>query len=478
MRPELIRCLALAAALALALPARAQTIVVEVPNFQGGAFFGDAVATLDGKRFIVGASGINFGGFDDAGQAYLFSATGTHLATFNNPTPRTGAYLGVSVAGISSNRVIVGATDYFFEDFTVGEAYLYNTNGSLLKIFTNPNPQDFSYFGWALCAVGTDRVLIGSPGAEVSGVTSAGKAYLFSTNGGSPVRTFNNPAPFQNDNFGASLVALGPDRLVIGAYLKGANRTGAAYIFHTDGTLLTTLTNPQPANNSSFAHALATMGTDRLVVGAYSTARGGMNDVGEAYLFSTNGALLATLTNPVPAAGASFGGSVSVIDGDKILIGADGFTFTNQFTTNTSSGRAYLFSTNGTLLGTFNNPTNGNLGSFGWACAPVSSNYMAISANKYTVPSPSNSFVGRTYLVPLPPLPGSNVSLSLSANSTNGSLSWLAVDRRILQETTNLNTPVVWTDSALTVTTNGVTNSATVPTAGGPALRAFRLRLP
>jgi hypothetical protein len=90
----------------------------------------------------------------------------------------------------------------------------------------------------------------------------------------------------------------------------------------------------------------------------------------------------------------------------------------------------------------------------------------------------SNSFVGRTYLFPLPPLPGPEVRLSITGTDASRTLSWLTIPHRILQETTNLTPPVVWTDSALTVITNGVTNFVTLPLQGDPPFRAFRLRTP
>jgi hypothetical protein len=459
---------------------QAQIITIEAPNFQGGAFFGDAAAALDGNRFIVGASGVDEAGNDDVGRAYLFNAAGGLLTTFVSPTTTPYSYFGSAVAGMTSNRVIVGARE---EDaggfFLAGRAYLFRTNGgAALATFNDPAPADSNYFATAVTAVGSNWVLIGAPGVDEGAKADVGRAFLFRTNG-TLARTFTNPVPNASANFGVSVAALDRDRVLVGAFQQtrpGADFTGEAYLFHTNGALLATLTNPAPQNRAAFAYSLAVMDAERIVVGAYGARRAGLNDVGEVFLLRTNGAVLAVLTNPLPAGFASFGGAVTVVDRDKILVGADGATRNGV----TSTGEAYLYSTNGTLLTTFTNPANGALNLFGWALAPVSSNYVAVTANQHTVTNltSTNSFVGRTYLMPLPALPGSNVSLTLNGTGPDRQLSWLTIPYRILQETTNLTPPVFWTDSALTVTTNGVTNSVTVPAASGPVLRAFRLRLP
>jgi hypothetical protein len=105
---------------------------------------------------------------------------------------------------------------------------------TLLTTFTNPTPAILDLFGYAVAAVGNERVLIGAP-YDDTGATDAGAAYLFSTNG-TLLTVFTNPAPAINDAFGWSVTALGSDRVLIGAYTDntGASDAGAAYLFRTD----------------------------------------------------------------------------------------------------------------------------------------------------------------------------------------------------------------------------------------------------
>ena len=90
----------------------------------------------------------------------------------------------------------------------------------------------------------------------------------------SPVllRTFNNPAPEAGDHFGFGMATLGGDRILIGApnYIGNPmtpTNAAAVYLFHTNGTLLTTISKPI-AVGGQFGSALTTLGSDRVVVGS------------------------------------------------------------------------------------------------------------------------------------------------------------------------------------------------------------------
>jgi hypothetical protein len=193
-------------------------------------------------------------------------------------------------------------------------------------------------FGHSVAAVGADRVLIGAFQDDTVAL-HAGAAYLFNTNG-TLLTTFTpNPTTAADDLFGSSVAAVGPDRVLIGARSDdtGATSAGAAYLFSTNGTLLTTFTNPTPADFEVFGYSVAAVGPDRVLIGARSDDTGAA-DAGAAYLFSTNGTLLNTLTNPTPAAGDDFGISVTAVGADRVLIGAP-----RDDTGATNAGAAYLF---------------------------------------------------------------------------------------------------------------------------------------
>ena len=291
------------------------TITNPVPVASGG--FGGAVAALGTDRVVVGATG-NAG---TAGAAYLLRTNGTLLATFNNPFPTAGDSFGSSLAVLGNDKVVIGAPLDDTNFLNCGVAYLFNTNGTLVATFTNPFPAAIDIFGTALAAVGNDRVVISS--RHDTGATDAGEAYLFATNG-VRVMTFTNPTPVLNDFFGWSVAGVGSDRVLIGTPGKdtGASGAGVAYLFSTNGTLLQTFTNPAPVAffGASFGSAVTAVGNDRVLIAA-DLSDTGARGAGAAYLFSTNGTLLTTLTNPTPADGESFGYSPSVLGSDQVLIG-------------------------------------------------------------------------------------------------------------------------------------------------------------
>jgi len=102
------------------------------------------------------------------------------------------------------------------------------------------------------------------------------------------------------------------------------------------GSFVLTITNPVPAE-LLFGLAVTAVGSDRIAVGAS----------GEAYLFNINGGLLTAFTNPISPGLGGFGGSVAAVGSDRVLIGAQ-----SQVVGGVGAGAAFLFTSNGTLLAT------------------------------------------------------------------------------------------------------------------------------
>lgn len=308
------------------------------------------------------------------GAAYLLGVNGSLLRTFLKPGAQNQDHFGIAVAALGQDHVLIGAERDDAGANDAGAAYLFGVNGTLVTAFTNPTPAVADYFGSAVAAVGTDKVLIGAYGDHF-GANAGGAAYLFSTNR-TLLATFNNPTPSSGDRFGVALAAVGPDHVLIGADRddQGATDAGAAYLFHIGGWLVTTITNPTPALDEAFGFALAGVDANQVVIGAHRDNSGG-NLGGAAYLFSTSGTLLTTFTNPSPASGDQFGFAVAAMGGGKVLIGA-----ASDDNGATDGGAAYLFSTSGALLNTFNNPAPGTGDLFGSAVTPVGADRILIGA--------------------------------------------------------------------------------------------------
>jgi hypothetical protein len=282
----------------------------------------------------------------------------------------------------------------------------------LLTSFTNPIPAFDGGFGITIAAVGGDHVLVGSP-YNNTGAAGAGAAYLYNTNG-ALLTTFTNPFPATGDNFGTSVAAVGNDRVLINAidYGSAKGTGGAAYLFSTNGTLLTTFTNPTPATYDYFGWSVAAVGTTRVLIGAYQDSTGNFQD-GSAYLFNTNGTLLNTFTNPTPARQDWFAWSVAGVGSDHVLIGG-----VWDDTGATDAGSAYL----------------------------------------YALPYPT---------------------LSIARNAGTVSVGWVTAETGlILQKTDSLGASTAWSDTTNSVSINGTTNAIQQTIANGTINRFYRLRRP
>ena len=260
---------------------------------------------------------------------------------------------------------------------------------------------------------------------------------------------------------------MGNDRVLVGAPSITSGNPGVAYLFSTNGTLLTTFTNPVPVAAHYFGLTVAAVGSDRVLISA-SRASAGAVPAGSAYLFSTNGTLLTTFTNPVPVAYAEFGFSLAAVGSSRVLIGATG-AYDDQGTVR--AGSAYLFSTNGTLLNTITNPTPANYDSFGWAVAAVGKGQVIIGA---VGDSTGAAQAGAAYLFDLPYPP-----LSIARNGPGVAVNWITAETGLaLQQTAILGTSPVWSNTTNAVSVSGLTNVVQQTIAGGNTNRFFRLRRP
>ncbi len=284
----------------------------------------------------------------------------TPTLTTTNPAPAIAEVFGYSVA-VVGNSFVVGDPQRSASDQYSGAAYLYSSNGVLMRTFLNPAPANGYFFGWTMAAVGNDKVLIGAPLGATPGAAQPGAAYLFNTNG-TLLRTYLLPTAQASAQFGVSVAAIGSDRVLIGASRdnRAGTAAGATYLFGTNGALLATFTNPVPANFEFFGAAVAALGSDRLLIGSSSTP-------GAAFLFRTNGVLLAKFNNPIPDSGGTFGQTLATVGNDLIAIGAPGANIMAA-----GAGAVYLFRTNGVLFGpALENPDATENDAFGKALTAI-----------------------------------------------------------------------------------------------------------
>lgn len=301
---------------------------VGATNVGGG--FGTALAG-HGNRLIVGAT-------NGATGVYSFTLPGSQVIPFANPRP--GTLLGQSVAMLPASDVIEGAViagaigdDTGATD--AGAVHLFHFNGTSLGIITNPAPAAGDKFGWSVAGLGTDRIVVGCPRDGQAGVW-AGVVYVFDRNGALLV-TITNPTPSASyDEFGCSVAALGTNRVVVGA--RGDGGGGSVFLYDLHGALLNAVSNPAPSTATDhFGHSVAVWGEDRILVGAPQSDLGAI-DAGVAYLMDTNGAVLRRFMNPAPRDGDSFGSSAAACGPEGAAVGAHMDTSGGD-----RAGSAYLF---------------------------------------------------------------------------------------------------------------------------------------
>jgi len=428
-------------------PAQSPAVTIINPTPAIGDQFGQAVAVV-GDCLLVGDPQDSTGD-TYTGAVYLYNSTGALMRTFLNPTPANGYFFGRSLAAVGNDKVLTGAP---FGNVPVdaphpGAAYLFHTNGTLIRTFLRPPAgQARAYFGASVAALGTDRVVIGAYGDDRAG-TDSGAAYLFRTNG-TLLTTFTNPAPQNFESLGTALSVLGSDRVLIGA----PTTPGFALLFNTNGTMLARFNHPLPQSGGMFGLTVAALGTDLVAIGApfanIMTPGGG-----EVFLFRTNGTLFGPgLGNPEAAQDDNFGRAIAAVGPDKLLVGS-----LNQARAQ-NIGAAYLFSTNGTLLQTIRRPTTND----GWLFATA---LAAVTTDRVLIGAPgSNS----AYVYDLRP------TLNILKTATNATLiSWPSPwNGWILKQNTNLNT-TNWENPPEPVNNDGTMKSIIVNPPGGN--RYFRL---
>ncbi|MBF9223212.1 beta strand repeat-containing protein [Hymenobacter ruricola] len=357
-----------------------QVIEGETAGDQFGSSLAGGDANGDGYGdVLVGAPAYSSG----RGRTYAYYGSPAALvaaptATLAEPGAAPGNYFGVSTASAGDVNadgyadVLVGA---YLADNGKGRAYLYLGSSTGLAAtptaLAGPSLGNNSYFGYSLAGAGDVNgdgyadVLVGAFRAN----GGAGRAYLYlgsSTGLATTPTTFTEPTSAPNNGFGNSLAGAGDvngdgySDVLIGAYFGGSGQ-GRAYFYLGSSTGPATpvaISEPTPASGNNFGGSLAGAGDVNgdgfadVLVGAK-----GSGGQGRAYLYrgSRNGLVFpasATLAEPTPVSGSNFGGSLASA-GDVNADGyADVLVGAQGPDAGTGQGRAYFYLGSSTGLAT------------------------------------------------------------------------------------------------------------------------------
>jgi hypothetical protein len=262
--------------------------------------FGYALAAAGGD-IVVGAPHTAVQGAQQAGAVYVFDgAHGSPRLTLLDPAHASDDLFGHAVAG-TRERILVGAPRTTIGGAAMaGAAYLFDArSGALLRTFTEPTPTANAEFGSAVALDG-EGILVAAPATAVGGAPAAGRIYRFDA-GGAVRQTFSAVPPRPYEIFGSALAAAGTD-LVVGAPQATVDdrvHAGAAYLVESpSGAQRRRWVNPVPTAEDLFGSAVAA--TPSLVaVGAPNAPDGAVTRSGAVYLYDrSSGGLVRTLREP------------------------------------------------------------------------------------------------------------------------------------------------------------------------------------
>jgi len=212
---------------------------------------------------------------------------------------------------------------------------------------SNPEPDNSDHFGYSLAVLDNNRIVVGAPGNYVDG-KSSGSIYIVDSDG-NILQTIDNPEPDnEEERFGYSLAVLDNNRIVVGAPdddVQKIKDAGSVYVFDIHGNILQTIENPEPIWNDHFGNSVSVLDNNKIVVGAPDYNLGKIERTGVVYIIDSEGNILQTIKNPEPSNGDHFGNLVMSYGDYKIVVGApedDG--------DDGSKGVIYIFDINGTKI--------------------------------------------------------------------------------------------------------------------------------
>ena len=349
-------------------------ITVTNPFPASGDKFGESVTALGSDRFIV-SSLLDDTGTNNAGSVYLYNAEGVLQQIITNPAPGVDDNFGSRVLPLDSGEFLVSA---YKDNGGEGAVYLYDTNADLVLTITNSSPSG-ERFGSSLAAFSSTSIVIGANYNGAEG-TESGRVYLYNE-AGVKQQTIINPATSSQkyDYFGTDLAIVGENRLLVGAY-EALLGFGAAYLFEEDGSYISAITNPVPNTFDSFGHSVSAIGTSNLAVGAYRPYFGSTLP-GFVVLCDTNGTLLHTLYDPTPDDYHFFGYDIQYFRDDLFFVSAYGDS--------DGKGAVYLYDMNTNMLLKITSPDASDYDSFGVSVSVLDSNTIVVGSYEEDIGAPN-----------------------------------------------------------------------------------------
>ncbi|NOT02699.1 MAG: hypothetical protein HOP29_19005, partial [Phycisphaerales bacterium] len=267
-----------------------QEAKLRASDAEAGDEFGFSVS-ISGDAAIVGAP-FNDGVDASSGAAYVFRRTAGAWAEEQKLTAFDAAGLDQfgRAVGVAGDLAVAGAFRDDDDGESSGSAYVYRFDAGTWADedkLTATDAMAGDRFGGAV-SVNADRILVGSLLDDDTGLDS-GSAYVFRDTGVAWVQEqkLRGPGGAAGDQMGTS-VGLDGDRAIVGAPLRGADDSGAAYAFKRSGmvwTALPTLVGSDTVVGDHFGMAVGISGLSVVIGGPMQDL--GADNAGAGYLFTT-----------------------------------------------------------------------------------------------------------------------------------------------------------------------------------------------
>ena len=330
---------------------------IETPHPEEHGWFGSPTA-MDGDLILISSWHADVDNEAKVGKAYLYNVDGDLIASYQSPIPNTLDTFSSSI-DISGDRVLIGDCSSQGDLKDVGKAYLFDTDGNLIKTFEPQSPSSHYYgpFGGSGVCFVSNRIIISEVGGETEPAL-AGMVHMYDDEG-TFLKAIYSPSPTSGGFFGQGIEDGDELFLVneIGDDLRAL--PGRVYGFDYDGNHVMTLQAPKPEIQASFGKSMDISG-DKIIIGEHWATVNDIYRAGRAYLFNTDGELLRTYESPSPDVGGQFGFAVS-IEGDTVVIGEP----SADVNPGMAEGKAYIFDVDGTLLQNLTAPSPGRIALYG-----------------------------------------------------------------------------------------------------------------
>lgn len=295
-----------------------------IKTFIGSGIDGfDHFGGREGNGTAIGCGRIVCDG--EGTSVYIFDLNGNEIAKF---TPGnfgfTGAGNGESVA-VGSGKIVTGAPININNGSNSGSIYILDLNGTTAIEIDEPATWAGAdhYFGWSV-AVGNDRIVVGAPGDRVldPGITP-GAAYIFDLNGNF-IKRLTDPAGINDDQYGYS-VAVGQGRIVVGSTDDDSGTTdgGAIWIYDLNGNLINTIYGTN-VGNDGFVEigTILRIGSGRIVSFSYnSLTLGSPTTFGKVLIYDLDGNLIERIG--AETSFATYGYTGDIFNGKLIVTAPD-----------------------------------------------------------------------------------------------------------------------------------------------------------